>query len=388
MKQSERERADGGDAISPKSGSNPSAGPDARAGHAGVSPDGDAVAPGSPGPAWTDTRTVRTTASAERAWRAFADARIVQGWFADEAAVERNSRVDAPATGARSGIRSPLAGTVDPMIADDDGDDSAMAGDVIVHRFPAFGFEVRNEVVESDRGRRLVLRMAFPGRPPMTQEIIIRSVAGETVIEMTNSGFGDEEWEGQWHGIDSGWKLSLAQLRHYLENYFGRVRTSWFVMQPARFDWQQLRRHFHEPALLANWLTETHDGHTRTGSRDGTAPEYSGDARPAMDAPRGEEFAGGRTGAPDAGIGLVGDDVRLVLRAGMPLSGHVLEDSGREILLAWRELEGTLELKAFEAGPGNGMLALRASTWSDPVLADEPEAWMRDALGRLASLLG
>jgi uncharacterized protein YndB with AHSA1/START domain len=264
--------------------------------------------------AWEDRRVIRTRASADRAWRAWADPAAIQGWFADEA-----------------------AGSAEP-------------GSVLIHRFPAMGFEIPHEVVESEPGERLVLRIRFPGRPPVTQEITVRSEGGETVIELVNAGFGEEEWDGQFDGIDSGWRLALAQLRHYLEHYWGRRRHVWLALRPARIEWDRVALLFRDPDGLSQWLTD-----------------------PAAAA----AVAGG-----------AGSAVSMVIRDGSRLTGRVLADSRRELLLSWKERDATLELKAFSAGPSAAMVGLRMSSWAE-VAPDRTvtQAWLDVAADRLATSL-
>jgi hypothetical protein len=211
--------------------------------------------------------------------------------------------------------------------------------------------EMRYEVLEAEPGRRLLLRMAFPGRPPVTQEIVVRTEAGQTVIELVNAGFGAEDWDGQFEGIDSGWKLALAQLRYYLEHQWGKRRHVWLAFRPARLDWSRLESLFRQPEGLSRWLT-TH-------------------------------------GASGSGIpGNEGEPVSLVLRDFTPLNGDLLADSGKEVLLSWSELEAALELKAFAAGPETGMVGLRLSSWAaDPPDRTEVQAWMDTCAGRLASAI-
>jgi len=118
------------------------------------------------GKPWSDRREVRTRATPEQAFRAWADPRIVQGWFADEAEGE------------------------------------AKPGGAIIHHFPAFNLSYPMEVVELEPNRRIVFRMSFPGRPPVTQEIVIRTEAGETVIERDRLGHdaSDHEATGRMSG--------------------------------------------------------------------------------------------------------------------------------------------------------------------------------------------
>jgi uncharacterized protein YndB with AHSA1/START domain len=268
------------------------------------------------GKPWSDRREIRTTASPEQAYRAWADPRIVQGWFAEEAEGE------------------------------------ARPGGAIIHHFPAFNLSYPMEVVEAEPNRRIVFRMSFPGRPPVTQEVVIRTESGETVIEMTNSGFGGEDWEGQWEGIDSGWKMSFAQLRHYLEHYFGKRRTTSLVVQPAALEWERMLAAYRVPSVLAEWLAE---------------PAAANGTKPLMKE---------------------GDDIAIHIRGAGTLSGQVLRTTPREIMFSWRELQGTLELKSFEMEPGNRMVGLRMSTWSEhPPANNVTTEWMQAALTRLIPLV-
>jgi uncharacterized protein YndB with AHSA1/START domain len=271
---------------------------------------------GDAGKPWSDRREIRTTATPQQAYRAWADPGIVQGWFADEAEGE------------------------------------AKPGGAIIHHFPAFNLSYPMEVVEVEPDHRIVFLMSFPGRPPVTQEIVIRTEAGETVIEMTNSGFGGEDWEGQWEGIDSGWRMSLAQLRHYLENYFGKRRTTCMALRPAALQWQRLLSAHRDPSVLTQWLA---------------LPTPTNGTKPHMKE---------------------GEDIAIHVRGAGPLSGQVLGTTARETIVAWRELRGTLELKAFEMGPGTRMVGLRMSTWSEhPPANNVTSEWMQAALTRLIPLV-
>lgn len=264
------------------------------------------------GTAWEDRRELRTQVSPERAWKAWADPRAIQGWFADEAG------------------------------------GSAEVGSTLIHRFPAMGLEIVHEVVESEPGERLVLSMAFPGRPPVTQEIVVRTEAGETVIEVVNSGFGEEEWEGQFEGIDSGWRLALAQLGHYLEHHWGRRRHVWLALRPVELRRGRIASLFRDATGLSGWLTQP-----------GSTDSISGD-----------------TGA----------SVSLALRDFGPLTGRLLADSGTEILLSWEEMDGAVELKAFGTGPAAGMVGVRLSSWAEPAPDGEAvQSWLDAAVSRLAA---
>jgi len=262
-----------------------------------------------------DRRELRTVATPEQAYRAWADPSIIQGWFADEAEGE------------------------------------AVPGGTLVFRFPDFGLSYPLEVIEAKSPERLVLRMSFPGRPPVTQEIVVRTDSGETVIELTNSGFGEEEWDGQWAGIDSGWRMAFAQLAHYLEQWFGRRRTTYLAMRPAPFTWDRLCDLQRRGDLLEQWLVQS-------GTMGAASPL---DER--------------------------GRSVSLALRDMTHLSGHVLEVTDRELIVSWQEMEGTLELKGFAMGPQTRMVGLRMSSWSAaPPAHALVTGWMNGALERLGAL--
>ena len=289
---------------------------------------------------WEYRREVRTSASPERAWRAWADPPIIQGWFADEAEGE------------------------------------AKVGGTLVHRFPAMGFEIRHDVVAMDPGRRLSLRVEFPGRPAMTQEIVVRSEAGQTVIEMVSSGFGAEEWDGQYEGIDSGWQMAFAQLAHYLERWFGRGRSVWLSLRPVAVEADAVVRYFREAGGLASWLT-----------REPSATTPVSFVRSAVGSPTSDGSTRSATAAKH-GLGEEGSAVSLALRDFGSLTGSVLAWTGTEAMLSWDELEGTLELKSFGTGPGSRMVGLRFSSWrtqSPP--RHDVQRWLDGAVARLARVL-
>lgn len=199
---------------------------------------------------WRDERKVRLRATPEQVWRAWADPEIVRQWFADEA------------------------------------EGRAQPGDTIVHRFPHFGFQHVYEVLEAEPPHRLVLR-ADLGGGELVQEILIAGKGQETHLRLVQSGpvpaDQDPSDEEDLEGVDSGWKLALAILRHYLENYFGRERQSLFVMRQAPFSYDDLEELFRSEEGLSSWLT-------RSGS-----------------------------------IGAPGEPVALVLHDGVRLQGRTLE---------------------------------------------------------------
>ncbi len=122
-------------------------------------------------------------------------------------------------------------------------------------------------------------------------------------------------------------------------------------MRPAAFDYDDLQPHFRTADGLAGWLT--------------TADSLNGKA--------------------------VGDPVRLELAGeagGGTLTGRLLADSGRELAVSWEEIDGALEIKAFDMGPNGRAVCMRGCGWG--MAKDEArriEGEMEAALDRLVARL-
>jgi len=258
---------------------------------------------------WEDRRTLRTAATPMQAWEAWARPEHLSRWFTDEARGE------------------------------------AVPGGEIVHVFSRFGLEIPHRVLEAVPGEKLVVEGTSPMGLPFRQQVIVTRDGGETVIELVHSGFGsEEEWGMEYEGVDSGWQLALALLRHYLEHHWGEDKAGLFVMRPAAFEYADLQPLYRDEAGLASWLTTN-------GSLAGKE---------------------------------IGDPVRLELREGGTLTGTLLADSGRELLVSWDEIGGALELKGFDMGPDGRAVCLRGSAWG--MGAEEAAAW-EERLGRAADRL-
>ena len=67
------------------------------------------------------------------------------------------------------------------------------------------------------------------------------------------------EWNEEFEGTASGWRMDLALLKHYLDNYFGSSRTSFRVMRPAEFSFEQVVPLYRTGAGLRKWLTKSGD---------------------------------------------------------------------------------------------------------------------------------
>jgi uncharacterized protein YndB with AHSA1/START domain len=263
---------------------------------------------------WTDEREIRISSDPETVWASWAEPEHVRRWFSDEA-----------------------RGSVEE-------------GAELVHEFEGHG-EHRYRVVEVDVPRRLVLDGEMDGRA-FRQIVEIRRDGGTTILRLVHSGFGTADPDSEIvQGIDSGWTMALALMKHYAERYFGRDKTSVGVFRPARFEYESLLAdRYLDRAGLGAWLT------------DGSAGIANGSGRVRR-----------------------GDPVALRLRSGRALSGRILALTDHEVSLTWDQLEGVLELKAFGAGPDARMLGVRLATWSrDEPLIESVRAELIQAVGRLA----
>jgi uncharacterized protein YndB with AHSA1/START domain len=253
---------------------------------------------------------LRTSAPPEHAWAAWAEPEKLAHWFVDR---------------AYGDVRS---------------------GGVMTWVFDRFKAEIPYPVLDATPPERLVFGGEIPGYPPFRLEITIRRDGGDTVVRLFNSGFREgAEWDDEYQGVASGWRLALALLGHYLEHYFGTPKQTVLVMQPAAFDYATVLPWFTEEAKLARWLA--------------------------------------RSGA----IGAPGDAAQLVLQNGDVVRGRVLDATNREVALSWPDANMALELKAFSMGPTR-MLAVRATGWG--VRADRMQALeeeLRQAVARLASAI-
>lgn len=254
---------------------------------------------------------IRTKATPQQAYDAWADPEKIARWFPDRA-----------------------EGKAEP-------------GATITWIFDKFNYRIPYEVLIAQPGEKFAIRWnPPPGMNPGILEVTISKDGGETVVCLVNSGFREgAQWNDEFEGIDSGWRMSLALLKHYLENYFGTARSSFLAMHPAEFSFEQLVPLYRTAAGLKKWLTKS------------------------------------------GGYGQVSEGFSLELQEGGKVSGHVLAESKRETTLSWDEIQGVLELKAFSMGPQK-MLCIRGCGWGLAAeKAKELEAQMERAIDRLAAAL-
>jgi len=255
---------------------------------------------------------IRTSASPEQVWEAWTDPQKISQWFTDRA--EGRPEV----------------------------------GTTFMWYFDRFNYALPYTVAAAEPGRQFALRWDQPGSgyPPGLLEITIHREGGETVLRLVNSGFKESaDWNDEYEGIVSGWRMSLAILKHYLENYFGQPKSQLLIMRPAHFEYAQLKPYFLREEFLAKWLTQAGD------------------------------------------VGSPRQRYQFVLRDGSKMSGRLLAETQREVTLSWDEMRATFEMKAFAFGPGKRMVGVRGLCWGlDPTRGQQLESELTPAVERLAAL--
>jgi uncharacterized protein YndB with AHSA1/START domain len=243
-----------------------------------------------------DTET-RIHTTPEQAWKAWADPQEIANWFVDRA----------------EGVAAP--------------------GEVMTWFFDTFNYRLPVPIIEAEPGATFVTGGGDQPGPhglPYLMEISITKDAGTTTVRLVNSGFSpDAKFDDEVEGVVSGWKMALATMKHYLENFAGRRRTHLLVIEPASYTWDTLHPLFHTAEGRRTWIEPM-----------------------------------------------------------MPWNAATLALTGREVLLDWPERAGVLGLKAFRMGPQT-VVALDFSSWS----LDESERQnvsrdLNDAIRRLKSAIG
>ncbi|MFF5258335.1 SRPBCC domain-containing protein [Actinomadura viridis] len=102
----------------------------------------------------------------------------------------------------------------------------------------------RIEVWEPGRRLRLVDEPAegFPAADgPTVQEWTIEVRGGRTVLRLVHSGFPEsDDWDGIYDSTDHGWDAFLHYLRFYLERHLGEPRLAVVATRPSPAGWGTL----------------------------------------------------------------------------------------------------------------------------------------------------
>lgn len=267
-------------------------------------------------------KEIRIDATPEQVWEAWAEPGEIARWFVDRA-----------------------EGRMEP-------------GATVTWIFDTFDYRLPIDVYATTRGRYLAFGGEPPGRPQALQEVILRRDGGSTVLRLANSGFLDgPEWDEEMAGVDSGWDMALATLKHQLEHHPGVARDHLLVMRPAdlSFDdgaYRETEALYTTAAGLSSWLADA----VAVG-REPLAPGV--EVAPVVDGPLAE----------------------------VGWHGRVLVRTPSEVLLTWPELDAVVGLKAFRMGPSHAV-ALDFSAW--PLAAERREAvegFLNAAADRLAATL-
>jgi uncharacterized protein YndB with AHSA1/START domain len=222
---------------------------------------------------------------------------------------------------------------------------AATPGTTMTYEWDALAMRLELEVVEAVPEAKLVLHAQPPGLEPQTQTIALARSGDETLVTLRHSGFDDDDILA---GTESGWRITLQIMKHYLEHHRGSSRVNaWMIgLAPASFD--SVYRRYSEPEGLREWLA-------RRGS-----------------------------------IGATGEDYAIDLIDGGTMSGQVLARSeGREVALSWSEINGVVAFRTFAAATGAVLVGANLSSWGVPEheLVPAAEA-LKHSINRLVRALG
>lgn len=165
---------------------------------------------------------MRTSASPEQIWNAWADPEKISQWFADAA------------------------------------EGWAHKGAQVTWIFDEFGYRIPYQVVESIPGECVILGGHIPGRIPFLLEVTIERAAGDTVVRLVNSGFLEgSSFDEEYEGVVSGWGLALAMLKYYAEQHYGVAKQQFLLTREAEFDLARLPEWYTHTDRLNEWLTNS-----------------------------------------------------------------------------------------------------------------------------------
>ena len=167
---------------------------------------------------------IRTSASPDDVWSAWADPGKISQWFCDGA------------------------------------EGWAHTGEQVTWIFDEFGYRLPYRVIESIPGESVIFGGQLPERPPFMLEITIKREGGETLVRLVNSGFLEGgSFDEEYAGVESGWTLALAMLKYYVEEHFGEKKQTVLVMRETNVNFAELLKWYTEPEYKKRWLTDFAD---------------------------------------------------------------------------------------------------------------------------------
>ena len=211
-------------------------------------------------------------------------------------------------------------------------------------------FTLDYQVAEAKACERLVWKTRMPAGF-QTLTVTLRREGASTVVELREVA-PENAPDAADSASDSAWQMALAILKHYLENYQGLKRHSFFAIKAADFEDAQLLQRYCTAEGLGSWLADS-------------VERFPGPDEEPTDKP-------------------------FSLRIGeQKMSGKVLTRTRNEVALSWDEIQGFLELKCFSMGPGLQAVCLRGSGYNlGEKRALALEELLGERLGRLAQQLG
>lgn len=228
---------------------------------------------------------------------------------------------------------------------------TAEPGQEMTWAWEAYDLEQTLTVVEAERGKRLVLEVAWGDGRPTLIEVTVHPEGDSTRLRLVHSGFDEAaDWDGEYEGARSGWTNALAHLKVYIEHHRGKDKQSLDLVRPATYQPEHLQELTRTPAGVARWLGTTEDEMSE-----------------------------------------VGDRIQLDLQDGSELTGTVIARTGWETAVTWEELDGVLTFQAFPGDPqdeiGTRMLGIRVVSWADPRHLEARRPGLEGALDRLGQAL-
>ena len=201
-------------------------------------------------------------------------------------------------------------------------------GGTLTMTWKKFGFSMDYYLQEITPPKKIIMKSPIPGLGMQTLNITIRPYGKGCHIEIVETGPGAEGQEGA-GDAKSGWEMSLALLKTYLEYFWNKNRRMLFSIITAPYEEKRLMHYYKDDSGLSKWFT-------KSGS-----------------------------------IGDPGSDVNLVLKNDMILTGKVMAVTSHELLITWKEVNGFLELKSFTGTAERRAVLIRGSVYGD--LMDDEE---------------
>jgi uncharacterized protein YndB with AHSA1/START domain len=252
---------------------------------------------------------VEFNASVDAVWNAWSKPEEIERWFADRVSGE------------------------------------TIAGGTLTLHWDGFDFDAPLQVLEAVPKLRTITSAQKPGGRLFITEVTLEQLSGDrTLLMLVESGFEETStWDDEYEGRNSGWKVALQIMKHYLEHYPGQNRKGFLATRNAHFEHFKLRPFFRESEKLSKWLT-------KSGSLGEEGASYS-----------------------------------LELKEGGRMAGTIIAVTDCDVALTWPEVKGLVTLKSIGACCSDHQaLAVTFSGWDITASRfKEVEAIMKKSLDRL-----